>query len=177
MTMLPPNATAQERALDESTERISDVPVPVRDMYNPAECPEVVLPWLAWSYSLDEWNSDWTEEQKRDAISLSVYVHQHKGTIGALKTALSALGYELTVEEWHQLDPPGDPYTFGIHIVVSQVGIPTAALFDQIVYVAESAKNARSHLDYVNVTALTDGDIYCGGAVSIGEVISIDAEA
>jgi phage tail P2-like protein len=41
----------------------------------------------------------WTEAQKRAVIAASVATHKRKGTIGALKRALAALGYEVVVDE------------------------------------------------------------------------------
>ena len=43
-TLLPPNATALERALASVIARISDVPVPIGDLWNPARCPAPLLP-------------------------------------------------------------------------------------------------------------------------------------
>ena len=47
--ILPPNATALERALADAGARLSDVPVVVRELWNPDACPAAHLPWLAWA--------------------------------------------------------------------------------------------------------------------------------
>src|SRR6185503_9155028 len=132
-TLLPPNATQFEIALADVAARISDIPVPVGDIYNPAECPENVLPWLAWAFSVDEWNPDWTIDQRRQAIASSVYVHRHKGTVGAMKQALAALGYDITLEEWHQVTPRRDPYTFGLILEIHDIGIESLDEYDRII--------------------------------------------
>jgi phage tail P2-like protein len=177
-SLLPLNATAQERALDLATSRVGDVPVMVRQVWNPDTCPLAVLPWLAWAYSVDNWNAAWTEAQKRAAIKNSVYIHRHKGTAGAVKTAIASLGYDATgVVEWFQKAPMGAPYTFEVDVTVNQVGIPDTSAFDDIVAAAESAKNVRSHLTGVNVLGETSGQFYFGCAVICGETVTINAES
>ena len=51
--LLPANATPLERALAETTARLSDVAVPIRDLWSPENCPTELLPWLAWALSVD----------------------------------------------------------------------------------------------------------------------------
>lgn len=99
--MLPPNASAQEQALQDTIARLGAVPTPIRGMWDPNTCPEHHLPWLAWAFSVDEWNPDWTAAQKRAVIRASFNVHKHKGTVGALRTALNALGYDIELLEWY----------------------------------------------------------------------------
>lgn len=99
-TLLPPNATLAERALEGATSRISDVPVPVRESWDPDTCPEPLLPWLAWAFSVDEWDPSWSVETKREVIRVSYAQHRRKGTVGAVKRALAAAGLgEVTIEE------------------------------------------------------------------------------
>lgn len=174
--LLPPNATPQERALSEATARIGSVPTPVRTVWNPDTCQADALPWLAWAFSVDEWNPAWTEAQKRGAIKNSIAVHKKKGTIGAMRDALTPLGYDLEVTEWFQKEPAGDPYTFGIRINVDQVGLGTEAEYDQVERVAISAKNLRSHLETIEVNATTACVEYFAAKVLSGEIVNIDAE-
>ena len=90
--LLPRNATTQERAMANTVARISSVQTPLRSLWSPQDCPADFLPWLAWGLSLDIWDASWTDAQKREAIAASVEVHRRKGTIGALKRALQAIG-------------------------------------------------------------------------------------
>ncbi|MCD9124037.1 phage tail protein I, partial [Cupriavidus sp. UGS-1] len=49
-SLLPPNATPLERNLATvGAEAIAGVPVPLRDLWNPATCPPALLPFLAWA--------------------------------------------------------------------------------------------------------------------------------
>lgn len=99
-TLLPPNATVAERALEGATSRISDVPVKVRESWDPDTCPVDLLPWLAWTYSVDEWDPAWSEDVKRAVIRTSYAQHRIKGTVGSVKSALAAAGFgAVTIEE------------------------------------------------------------------------------
>jgi phage tail P2-like protein len=173
-TLLPISATRQEIALEGATARVSDVPVLVRESWNPDTCPSALLPWLAWAFSVDQWDPTWTDDQKRGAINASVNVHRHKGTPGALKTALDAIGYEINLQEWHKVTPVAAPYTFGLDVVIDQIGIAGQDTFDQIVNVAESAKNVRSQLTGVRILAKTAASLFYGGVVISGETLSIN---
>jgi phage tail P2-like protein len=176
-SLLPYNATPQERALEGATARIGDIPVPVRDVYNAATCPVQLLPWLAWAFSIDTWSADWTEGQKRGAVANALNVQKHKGTIGALVSAMSGLGFDIAITEWFQTMPAGSPYTFNIDVTVDQVGIPDSHEYDTMINVANSAKNVRSHLGGVTIHAKTAGEIYGGGNVIMGETLTISAHA
>lgn len=175
-TLLPPSATDQERALDEATARLGDVPVRVRETWNPDTCPAALLPWLAWAFSVDEWNSAWTETQKREAIKASAYIHRHKGTAGAMRRAVDALGYDLDLKEWHQLEPKGDPYTFGLEVTITQTGLPTLQQWTRIEQVALAAKNERSQLTGINMRGISTGTVFLAAAAIFGEVVTVYPE-
>lgn len=174
--LLPPNSTSTETRLAQALSAIGDLPVDIRSVRNPATCPAHMLPWLAWDFSVDAWDTNWTEAQKRAVIASSVHVHRHKGTIGALKAAVNALGYDgMEVIEWFQLVPKAQPYTFGVRVTVDQTPIAEAIDYEQIEMVVNSAKNARSHLWGIDVLGLTQGAFYCAGVAVIGEVVEISA--
>ena len=92
-TLLPPNATEQEIALDLSTSRVGDVAVPIRDLWNPKTCPVNLLPWLAWAFGVDEWDAGWSEETKRATIESAVSVQRRKGSIWSIKQVIKNAGY------------------------------------------------------------------------------------
>lgn len=174
--LLPSNASDQERAISEAIERAGAVPVVVREVWNPDTCPSAILPWLAWAFSLDEWNPNWSDEQKRGAIKAGIAVHQRKGTIGALRAALNGLGLNLKLTEWFQKAPMGNPYTLSVDIVVEQEPIGGLEDFNRIEAVVESTKNLRSHLDALNVKAITRGTEYFAAKCIMGETVNISSE-
>ena len=173
--LLPPNATPADLALEQSTARLADLPANlVRWMQSPQLIPENVLPWLAWAFSVDTWDENWTVDQKRATIAASYMVHRHKGTIGAVKAALAALGFQSTVIEWFQEDPPGDPYTFRIKIDADQFGADQGSL-TRIASVLDSAKNLRSHLTTINLDVTSKSSVLCALVAGMGHEITISA--
>lgn len=171
-TLLPINATAQERALEGASARVSDVPVPVRDLWNADACPPSVLPWLAWAYSVDVWPPGITEQQQRDTIGASVYVHRHKGTAGAVRAALASLGAGAVLTEWWQKSPAGTPYTFTLSVESSQSPITLQNLNDMLGAV-DRTKNARSQLDGVSVGSVSTAPLFAAGVAMIGSTITV----
>lgn len=165
--MLPPNATAQERALSEATARLSEVPLLVRESWNPDTCPAELLPWLAWAFSVDEWDTSWTEQEKRDVIKASLDVHKHKGTIGAIDRALKPLGYLIEVVEWWETTPKGEPYTFSIVMGTGSKPV-SAELYEKAERIVLTYKNLRSHLRALTVKADVRGNAYVATALVDG---------
>lgn len=142
--LLPPNATPQERSLATTIARLSDVPVALRDLWNAQTCPAAFLPWLAWGMSVDEWDSTWTEKQKRDVIAASVEVHRKKGTIGAVKRVLDSFGLGVSIKEWFELDPPGTPHTFKLLLSIDTIPIGAR---EAIIEAIKRVKPVRSDFD------------------------------
>lgn len=171
-SLLPPNATPLERRVEQASAAITDVPIPIRDIWNPMTCPAILLPWLAWGFGVDKWESTWSEIQKRKAISDSLFVQKHKGTIGAVRTAIGALGYDVTVQEWFNQIPAGDPYTFDVVIDGSQMGIDAEALA-MIRHLIDMYKNLRSHLRRIRPTVTTRGGPVLAGTLVMGSETTI----
>lgn len=142
--LLPPNATPQEQSVAETTARISDIPVPLRSLWNPETCPAALLPWLAWGLSVDEWNPAWTEVQKRSVIRSSVDVHRRKGTIGAVRRIVDSFGLGIVIREWWQKSPKGTPHTFTLSISLDQ--IPSGSR-ESIIAAIRRVKPVRSDFD------------------------------
>ena len=62
------------------------------------------LTMLAWSLSVDEWDDEWSEESKRQAILNSIHIHKHKGTISAIRRVMKSVGYgEVDIIETNHL--------------------------------------------------------------------------
>lgn len=91
MSLLPRNTTPLERAIEQAATGF-DNPQQIPDLWNAATCPKNMLPWLAWAMSVDDWESDWSEQKKRAAIDESIEIHEHKGTPSAILRALSIRG-------------------------------------------------------------------------------------
>lgn len=146
--LLPPATKPLERALAQVCAAAEDLQSPIGDLWSPADCPSALLPWLAWAMGVEDWDGRWSDEQKRAAIAASIPIKRYRGTIGAVRRALGALGFGVDVQEWFAQIPAGDPYTFQLHLVIDQVGYDMADL-DRMLQLVERAKNLRSHLSVV----------------------------
>lgn len=174
-SLLPPNATAAEIALEGATARIADVPERIRAAWSADDIAPNLLPWLAWAFSVDEWDVTWTEEQKRAAVRASYGIHRRKGTIGAVRRAMATLGLDVTIVEWFEV--PGRPaYTFRISLGVNQSGAPQPSL-SKLLQVVFAAKNLRSHLESVDIEVTSECAHYHAGVAMIGNEITIEPEA
>lgn len=148
MTLLPPNATDLERAVDGVTERVDAIPVPLSTLWDPWRCPVELLPWLAYSASVDVWSSAWPEATKRAVIAASFEVHRRKGTVGAVKRAIRALSLRADLTEWHQTDDM-PAHTFGVDVLAA-ASIGAGAVLDgpgqaDLIRTLDATKPVRSH--------------------------------
>lgn len=81
VSLLPPNRTAWEHALSLTSAARRPLPAHViRDALDPWTCPEHLLPWLAWAWSIDLWSDGWSTERKRRVVAHAVRLHRLKGT-------------------------------------------------------------------------------------------------
>ena len=74
-SLLPPNATLLERALERLINQATDIPVTIKTLWDPLLCPAELLPWLAWAYSVDRWMDSWPEQIKRQVINDAFVIH------------------------------------------------------------------------------------------------------
>lgn len=152
--LLPPNATLQERAISLATARASEVATPLRHIWNPDTCPVDLLPWLAWGLSVDTWDSNWSDTVKRAVVRSAIATHRSKGTAGAVRGALAALGAGNVIVEWWQTAPKGDPHTFKVYIVNVDTSMAMQA---SMIREIDRTKPLRSHYDVIFGTAATAG--------------------
>ena len=100
------NSSLLESSLLEASARLEDIPVQLKHLWDPNNCPAHFLPWLAHGLSVDAWDSAWPEHIQRQVIAASVPNHRIKGTVGALKQSLNALDADLELQEWWQIGGP-----------------------------------------------------------------------
>nr|WP_315384202.1 phage tail protein I [uncultured Sphingomonas sp.] len=149
-SLLPPNVTALERAIEAATARVGELPVPLRDLINPDTCPLPLLPFLAWAVSIDAWSSDWPEAVKRTRVRRAIEIQRHKGTASSVRAVVESFGGAVALREWWQLDPPGPPHTFTLALELSGGdGAPaTAAFADAVINEVRRTKPVRSHFTF-----------------------------
>ena len=170
--LLPGNATPLERQAAQALAQIQRVPIPLRQLCNPDTCPVDLLPYLAWAFSVDRWDSKWTEAAKRAAIRSSHYIHSRKGTIGALRRVVEPLGYLIEVLEWWQTTPNGVPGTFAIKVGVLETGI-TEEMYQELTWLIDDAKPLTRHLTGLAISLETTGLINIGACITDGDEIDV----
>ncbi|MDO3521851.1 phage tail protein I [Ralstonia sp. SM1864_UCD524_TZ4] len=171
-TLLPPNATPLERRAAQAGARIERVPVPLRDLWNPATCPAELLPFLAWSFSVDRWNPSWPLATKRAVTAASYFVHRKKGTIGALRRAVEPLGFLIRVIEWWQTNPPGPRGSFRLDVGVLQTGIDEA-MYAELERLIDDAKPCSRPMLGLQISLEVRGTQATGAAAYLGDVLTV----
>jgi phage tail P2-like protein len=170
--LLPSNSTPLERQAAQALAQIQRVPIPLRTLYNPDLCPLPLLPYLAWAFSVDRWDSKWTEAAKRAAIRSAYYIHSRKGTIGSLRRVVEPLGYLIEIIEWWQTIPVGPRATFRLKVGVLDTGI-TEEMYQELTWLIDDAKPLTRHLTGLAISLETTGSVHIGACITDGDEIDI----
>jgi len=170
--LLPPNAPQLERLAAEALAQIERVPVPIRDLLNPDRCPVQLLPYLAWAFSVDRWDSTWSEATKRQVIKGSYFIHSRKGTIGALRRVVEPLGYLIEIVEWFNTVPEGVPGTFALKVGVLDTGI-TEEMYQELERLIDDAKPVTRHLTGLAISLESNGNLDISVALYEGDEIDV----
>lgn len=169
---LPPNTTPLERAIAKACAALAETPVPIRDLWSPERCPAPLLPFLAWSFSVDRWDDTWPEAVKRATIKASRYIHQHKGTIAAVRGVVESLGYVIKVTEWWETMPRGRRGTFALEVGVLDSGI-TDEMFKEMERLIDDAKPLSRHLIGLRIHLETRGPLFIGVSSYSGDELTV----
>lgn len=169
-SLLPLNSTSLERAIEAATDETTQIPL--RTLYNPQTCPAHLLYHLAWAWSVDRWDEEWSEPVKRAAIAASFYIHEHKGTIGAIRRVVEPLGYLIEVMEWWQTVPEGVPGTFALVVGVLDTGI-TEEMYYELTSLIDDAKPVSRHLTGLAISLESKGALNIAVALYEGDVIDV----
>nr|WP_318035828.1 phage tail protein I [Ralstonia pseudosolanacearum] len=151
---------------------IERVPVPLRDLWNPATCPAELLPFLAWSFSVDRWNPAWPIATKRAVTAASYFVHRKKGTIGALRRAVEPLGFLIHVIEWWQTNPPGPRGSFRLEVGILQTGI-NEAMYAELERLIDDAKPCSRPMLGLQISLEVRGAGATSAAAYLGDVLTV----
>lgn len=146
-SLLPPNATAFERAVEQALTRMAAIDTPVATLMDPAAIDAGVLPFLAWHLSVDRWEADWSDAVKRATVATAIADQRRKGTPASVKAVLASFDDLLDLVEWHRTTPRGVPHTFEIRLPLGAAGGPRsrAAFAEAILRDVARVKPARSH--------------------------------
>ena len=162
-SLLPPNATPLERALEAGVCLPPQVDAAelAAVIADPMAAPAQLLPWLAWGESVDAWDADWSEADKRAAIADSIAMHRIKGTRASVETVLARFDQLARLVEWHQATPRRPAHTFDVILpmVLADGTAPggrrtTAAFADAIIREIARVKPLREHMRLVQQIAV-----------------------
>ncbi|MEL5513446.1 phage tail protein I [Serratia bockelmannii] len=169
-SLLPPGSSQLERRAAEACAGISDLSVPLRDLWNPARCPVKFLPYLAWAFSVDRWDEKWTAAEKRKAVTDAFYIHRRKGTVAAIRRVIEAMGFSMSIAEWWEVaDPRG---TFRLTIDVNDVGI-TDEIVRELERLIGDARPVSRHIAQLNIATAVSGFIYSAVTVHDGDIVTV----
>lgn len=105
--------------------------------------PSDVLDQLAAQYDVTVWRDDWPESVKRSVLRTAITDKRKKGTVGAVKNAVSSLGSAVTITEH-------GGHRFTIYVAQGEIaGHVEADVQSDIIAAVEDAKPVRSHYDFV----------------------------
>jgi len=170
-SLLPPNASALDRAAESVMhQHVAAIPFPHRDLWNPSTCPMEFLPWLAWAMGVEAWRTEWPEHIKRAIVRNAIHVQRRRGTLQSVRDTVASFGGSISVREWWQTTPKGEPHTFELVFTMSgQDGEQANAEFVQAVMdEVRRVKPVRSHFTFIQgLTAI--GTLKC---VAVGRAVS-----
>lgn len=182
--LLPPNSTLSERAIETViAERWLGIASPISTLWNADTCAEPLLPWMAWSFSVDVWDASWPEETKRTVIKQSLAVHRIKGTLRAVKDALRSAGYgdAEVIERWGwqfadatfhangEVSGSKPDHWAEYRVVIERlISIPQAAQVRAILGAVAPRRCHLKALDFRIAVGLADGTLVANGNYSAG---------
>ena len=168
-SLLPPNVSPLERALERSMAFYGDVDereIPIARLWRPRECPIALLPWLAWALGVKRWDPDWPVETRRRVIEIAVETHRHRGTLAAVREALDTVGgiYEITER------PDDAVHTIGITLRNANALVGSSTVRAIRAYI-DDAKRFSTHYTLVLGSALDSSGVSIAGGAA-GAVIA-----
>ena len=168
VSLLPPNATAFERALEAALAQ--DIDIPIRKLWSSADCPAALLPYLAWALGVEEWDPDWPVAVRRAAVANAIAVHREKGTLAGLKRVLDTAGAEYEYVE----RPAGVPMTAKLSILNSN-----AVYLPDVARAVNRVKRASLELEIVLLRAPAGEIPIAGGlgATTVAEIGGLEGYA
>lgn len=157
--LLPPPLVGDERfqALAQLAARMSDIDLSPLLVYLVDSVPDSALPDLAEQLHIlgEGWNLATTEQSRRSLIKAAIDLHRHKGTLYAVSLAIELMGLTGHAVEWFNYG--GSPFHFKISAAIPPGRSFTETDWQTLLARVEDAKNIRSHLEGISLSAETSG--------------------
>lgn len=173
--LLPLGSTPLEKRAAEILKSAVENPIVIADLINPERCPPQLLAYLAWAFSVDKWDENWSEEVKRIAIKQSFFIHKRKGTINAVRRVVEPIGYLIELKEWFNAVPMGEPGTFSLTIEVPETGL-NEQTYNELVRLVNDVKPVSRHLKQLAIAVSPTGTMNVFLGQQTGEIITVYAQ-
>lgn len=170
--LVPTGSTQLEKLAALALREAVNNPIIIADLINPDRCPERLLPYLAWAFSVDKWDENWTDTVKRIAIKQSFFIHKHKGTLAAVKRVIEPIGYLVELKEWWQETPNAQAGTFRLTVEVPETGL-NESTYQELVRLIEDVKPVSRHISQLSIAISPTGNFTAFIGQNAGEVISV----
>lgn len=177
-SILPPRSTRLQQALEQVTIDLLDLPVELRKLWSPAQCPASHLPWLAWGLSVDIWDANWPEAVKRAAVADAIAFQRRKGTPASLRTVLDRFDPLITIVEWFDDRESLAPFNFRLELpLLAQSDVHyDEALVAQILADIAQVKPVRAHMQAV-FRVKAQAEAWLLSPAHVGGLTRLDAQA
>ena len=173
--LLPLGSTPLEKRAAEILKTAVENPIIIADLINPERCPPQLLAYLAWAFSVDKWDENWTDEVKRIAIKQSFFIHKRKGTINAVRRVVEPIGYMVNLKEWFNAVPMGEAGTFSLTIEVPETGL-NEQTYNELVRLVNDVKPVSRHLKQLAIAVSPTGTMNVFLGQQTGEIITVYAQ-
>lgn len=159
LSLLPPNSTGLERALEGVGLSLLDIPTPLATLWNPTLIDSKLLAWLAWSLSVSSWKSYWSDTVKRNRVQAAIDIARHQGTAKSVRDVVDAFGGHIDIREWWQMVPRGVPHTASVVLTLSGAGgtEATAQFIDDVISEVNRTKPVRTHFTFTQGVQVLGG--------------------
>ena len=113
---------------------------------------------MAWEFNIDWWDSSFSLETKRSVIRTCYRVHEKRGTKWAVEELITSAFGMGKVTEWFEYG--GQPYWFKIQTSATLTKDGMLYFLNMI----DKVKNARSHVEMIEVTRTVQRPLHGGTA-------------
>lgn len=145
----------------------------IQDFWHTDKCRTDLLPYLAGQLGIDFWDSQLLEATQRGLCQNAFTLNKHRGTIGALKLALSFLDIVILVREWFQYG--GEPGTGKIMVFLMDNTFPSSTYL-LIANIIEKVRRLSCHFTITTDYFLRATLPYVAGGGLDGDVYYINME-
>ncbi|MCY7486647.1 phage tail protein I [Paenibacillus alvei] len=174
LDLLPPNlledenVTACARAIDQQLQIMTQRAIKLPVMSRMDDLTDEEADRLAWEFSVGFYDAGLPIEQKRELVRNAIRWHRTKGTPAAVEELIAALFGDGKVEEWWEYG--GSP---GYFRVITNNEAVTNERAQEFLQAVNSVKRLTAMLEKVVLTQTERMQLYFGGALHIGEKMTI----